>query len=85
MTNVVVTVKWWKKFQTKKFDYNTFFRFKTDEQVRFCAEIGLYGLEASQGVLRGPRPRTEQFVPVLIVEEAVPELEAQLGRDRRSL
>jgi hypothetical protein len=54
-------------------------------QVRFCAEIGLYGLEASQGVLRGPRPRTEQFVPVLIVEEAVPELEAQLGRDRRSL
>jgi hypothetical protein len=48
MTNVVVTVKWWKKFEMKKFDYDTFFRFKTDNRFVFVLKSDYMDLKLAK-------------------------------------
>jgi hypothetical protein len=83
MTNVVVTVKWWKKFEMKKFDYDTFFRFKTDNRFVFVLKSDYMDMKLAKEYCEGHGldPNSSQ----LIVDEVVPRLEAQLGRDRRSV
>jgi hypothetical protein len=48
MTNVVVTVKWWKKFEMKKFDYDTFFKFKADERFVFVPKSDFMDLKRAK-------------------------------------
>jgi hypothetical protein len=48
MTNVLVTVKWWKKFETKKFDYDTFFKFKADERFEFVVNSGCMDMKLAK-------------------------------------
>jgi hypothetical protein len=48
MTNIVVTVKWWKKFEMKKFDYDTFFRFKTDNRFVFVLKSDYMDLKLAK-------------------------------------